>query len=84
MSNILLARDTEGKVTLVYILTIGGYGLVPINLQNHEIGWESIDYLSTRNSIKSAWDNWVEGKNLAFELRARPDLAIPEPELQPD
>lgn len=81
---IILTRDNSGKVVTVHILTVGGYAPIPINLQSYEIDWESIEYLPTRKSIKSAWDEWAQGKDIVYELRYRPELATPEPEPQPD
>ncbi len=79
------AYDTQGQVSSVFILTLGGYAEVKINLDDYSINWDlSYPYEPTRNSIRSAWEEWADGKDLAFELRDRPDLAATPQPLAPN
>lgn len=74
-----LTYGFDGKVASVSVLAIGGYELIPINLQTLVIDWTFYTYAPTRESIKAAWDTWAAGKSLSFELRNRPDL-VPLPQ----
>jgi hypothetical protein len=82
---IQIFRDDEGNTKDVAILTVGGYYLLTgiLNLSDYSINWEAIAYLPTRQAVQSAWEEWAVGKDLAYELRDRPDLAE-EPALNPD
>jgi hypothetical protein len=76
--------DETGKALVIHINTGGGWAQVPWNPESQSIDWDSINYEPTRNSIKSAWDEWASDKDLKYELRDRPDLAPPQPEIGPD
>lgn len=66
--------DRVGKANSVLIKTFNSYYPVPINLFDLSIDWDSITYPPTRQAIRTAWETWAEGKDLADELRDRPDL----------
>ncbi len=71
--------DPNGKVENIHIQINDYFALIPWNPDTKLIDWDSIDYQPTRDSIKSAWDSWAEGKDLSVELRDRPDLIPPPP-----
>lgn len=71
--------DSQGKVNCIHIQIDDYFAQVPWNSNTQLVEWESITYEPTKQSIKAAWDSWVEGKDLLVELGDRPDLA-PTPE----
>jgi hypothetical protein len=81
-----LNYDSEGKINQIniYIQEDDSWIPVQIDLQTLEIDWDSITYPPTRESIRSAWEAWAKGKDVAYELRDRPELTPPQSEPQPD
>lgn len=67
--------DANGGISQLFLLINNIFCLVPWNPQTKNIEWDSIDYLPTRESLKSAWDAWSNDKDLAIELADRPELA---------
>jgi hypothetical protein len=79
---IIINYDSTGKPQTIHIQIDDYWAHIPWNPTTQSIDWDSIDYQPTRDSIQSNWNAWVEGKDLAVELAARPDLA-PTPVKQP-
>ncbi|KYC42060.1 hypothetical protein WA1_18840 [Scytonema hofmannii PCC 7110] len=81
---IKITYDHTGNIVTIHVQTDDSFSQVPWDINSKTINWNLIDYEPTRNSIKTAWDNWAEGKDLNYELRDRPDLAPPPDPVQPN
>lgn len=69
-----ISRDFNGNTTSVH-LENGAY--IPINLTTYAINWDYYTNANTRAAIQVRWNEWSQGKDIAFELRDRPELARP-------
>ncbi|MEA5625329.1 hypothetical protein [Nostoc sp. UHCC 0251] len=83
---IKLSYNSQGKVSAIHIKIDGYFAQIPYNPTTQSIDWESIAYEPTRQSIQSAWDDWITDNeiDLAVELADRPDLAPTQPKSIPD
>lgn len=55
---IIVSYNSEGIPT-VNLLTIGGHAPIPWSYELNGVDWESVEYAPRRETIKSAWENYV-------------------------
>lgn len=69
-------HDSEGKLSGIYLLINGIYYPIPFDPGSKIISFETIEYLPTRLSLQSAWEQWTADKDLSIELADIPPQDI--------
>ncbi|WP_016949775.1 hypothetical protein [Anabaena sp. PCC 7108] len=73
---IKIQRDIQGRALGVSILINNIYYPLPFVSQTKTFDFEAIQYSPTRESLRSAWQDYIVNKDPEIELADRPDLAL--------
>ncbi|BAZ29955.1 hypothetical protein NIES4074_24030 [Cylindrospermum sp. NIES-4074] len=73
----IINYDYLGRPAELFILLDAVRYQLPFNLSTKQIDWDLIDYEPTKVLLQHAWNDWIIGKDMAFELRVLPSQDEP-------